>query len=191
MKQAISAVALMLGLVLPLYYSEGYALATVKDIVATDEAEIEDKLTVGQPDDEVFIDYDLPFPGMLPDNPLYPLKTLRDRILEVLIRDPDRKVEFYLLMADKRLNMGIFLADKDNHELAEETVSKGGKFFFKGVEEMRMSGVYNGRYKSASFKHMNVIRKLQNKAPENIKKGYDSSIKVLEDSISKLSSLEN
>lgn len=55
------------------------------------------------------VEYYLPYPGMLPDNPLYFLKNIRDRIIEVLISDPVNKSEFYILQADKKLNMGAVL----------------------------------------------------------------------------------
>ena len=54
------------------------------------------------------INYPLAYPGILPDNPLYPLKMLRDRIVFFLINDPFKKAEFNLLQADKRLGAGLF-----------------------------------------------------------------------------------
>jgi len=53
--------------------------------------------------------YVLPYPGILPTHPLYMLKTLRDTIIELLITDPVHKAEFYILQADKKLNMGLTL----------------------------------------------------------------------------------
>lgn len=58
------------------------------------------------------IEYLLPYPGILFDNPLYFLKQFRDIVLERLIVDPIRKVEFYILQADKFVNMAVYLADK-------------------------------------------------------------------------------
>ena len=55
------------------------------------------------------IEYVLPFPGILPTHPLYVVKNLRDRIIEFLIADPINKAEFYVLQADKKLNMGVTL----------------------------------------------------------------------------------
>lgn len=55
------------------------------------------------------IEYVLPFPGILPTHPLYFLKNLRDKIIELLITDSISKAEFYLLQADKKLNMGVSL----------------------------------------------------------------------------------
>src|SRR5260370_38981843 len=65
------------------------------------------------------MDYQLPYPGILPDNPLYELNALRDRIYGFLISDPLKKSEFDLLQADKRLAVGISLFNKGKKELAE------------------------------------------------------------------------
>lgn len=67
------------------------------------------------------VEYVLPYPGMLPDHPLYFLKSIRDRIIEVLISDPVNKAEFYILQADKKLNMGVSLSGQGKTELADST----------------------------------------------------------------------
>jgi hypothetical protein len=72
------------------------------------------------------IEYTLPYPGILPDHPLYFVKTLRDTILSRLISNPVKMAEFDLLQADKKLNMSIFLKMKQNaglmHKINEESV---------------------------------------------------------------------
>lgn len=78
-------------------------------------------------------EYVLPYPGILPDHPLYNLKRFRDYILERLITDPVKKTEFYILQADKRLQMGIALTVKGNASLAESTISKGEKYLSKAL----------------------------------------------------------
>lgn len=60
------------------------------------------------------IEYALPYPGLLPTHPLYVIKELRDRIIELLISDPVSKGEFYVLQADKKLNMALALAGQGN-----------------------------------------------------------------------------
>lgn len=55
------------------------------------------------------VEYVLPYPGILPTHPMYFFKTLRDKIIEMLIADPLSKGEFYILQADKKLNMGVSL----------------------------------------------------------------------------------
>lgn len=66
------------------------------------------------------VEYALPYPGMLPDNPLYILKKVRDSIIELLISNPVNKAEFYVLQADKKLNMGISLSALGKKEEANE-----------------------------------------------------------------------
>lgn len=70
------------------------------------------------------VEYALPYPGMLPDHPLYFLKNLRDRIIELLITDPINKAEFYLLQADKKLNMSIILTDMGKTSAAQDTLAQ-------------------------------------------------------------------
>lgn len=82
------------------------------------------------------VEYVLPFPGILPDNPLYFLKAGRDRVMDFLIVDPVRKAEFYILMADKRLGMTTMLLDKGNTTLAETTLSKGETYMEKAVSTL-------------------------------------------------------
>lgn len=82
------------------------------------------------------VEYLLPFPGILPDNPLYFLKAGRDRIMDFLIVDPVRKAEFYILQADKRLGMAVQLSDKGNATLAETTLSKGETYMEKAVSTL-------------------------------------------------------
>ena len=85
------------------------------------------------------IDYTLPYPGILPDNPLYFFKVLRDRIVSFLISDPSKKAEFDLLSADKRLSGSIALFDKGEKDLAEQTVSKGENYFEDGIKKLKIS----------------------------------------------------
>lgn len=79
--------------------------------------------------------YQLPYPGILPDSPLYPLKALRDRIILFLIADPLKKAEFTLLQADKRLASAEELVKRriGRESLAESTASKGEKYFSQAV----------------------------------------------------------
>lgn len=135
------------------------------------------------------IEYFLPYPGILPDHPLYFLKVLRDRILDILIQDPIKRIEFNLLMADKRLNMGIFLIDKGKPSLAETTVSKGEKYFLKVIDEMdkakdqgrEINGDLLGRIKKASLKHEEVILELLEKAPDEEKVGFNGSLELVKE----------
>ncbi|MBU1327153.1 hypothetical protein KKB64_04785 [Patescibacteria group bacterium] len=81
-------------------------------------------------------EYFLPYPGILPDHPLYKIKLVRDWILERIIVDPIRKTEFYILQGDKRLNMGIALVEKGNSALAGEVISQSGNFMEQAMHTL-------------------------------------------------------
>lgn len=70
------------------------------------------------------VEYTLPYPGILPTHPLYMIKLLRDRIIEMLITDPLSKSEFYILQADKKLNMAISLTSAKKTKEADEALSE-------------------------------------------------------------------
>lgn len=79
------------------------------------------------------VDYALPYPGILPDHPLYFLKRFRDQILEKLIVDPVRKIEFYMLQADKSINTAAFLAAKKSDTLSQEAMARGQKYYEQAI----------------------------------------------------------
>lgn len=78
---------------------------------------------------QIVYDYQFAWPGILPDNPLYKLKVLRNKIIYKMIYSPIRRVEFDLLMADKTLYASQLLFDKHEGELAKETALKGENYF--------------------------------------------------------------
>lgn len=67
------------------------------------------------------VEYALPYPGLLPNHPLFFLKMMRDSVLTALISDPVRKVEFSQLMTDKYMHMGVVLTQKQNKKVALDT----------------------------------------------------------------------
>lgn len=125
------------------------------------------------------VDYTLPYPGLLPDSPLYFLRATRDRIISFLISDPLKKAEFDLLQADKRLNAGIYLSDKKKYELAVTTISKGENYFENAIVKTKeakkqgktVGGIASNLYLSA-LKHQQVLKELQNKTKGNLKESF-------------------
>ncbi|MBI4079016.1 MAG: hypothetical protein HY429_01835 [Candidatus Levybacteria bacterium] len=111
------------------------------------------------------VEYQLPYPGLLPGSPFYVLKTIRDRIVSFLIADPLKKAEFNLLQADKRLSTGIMLVKQKKEALAESTISKGINYFEEGIgqlDEARKQGINTDalafRYQQAAAKHIEVLQ---------------------------------
>lgn len=133
------------------------------------------------------VEYILPYPGILPDHPLYVLKVIRDRILDALIVDPLRKAEFYILQADKRLNMAIFLGEKGSWQLAEQTVSKGEKYMDGAVGIVTsvkgtgrdVPGYLIDRIEKSTAKHMETLSELIPKAPEPQNGGLNESLNLV------------
>lgn len=103
-------------------------------VLAQEELKIEPITPTVTPE----VDYTLPYPGILPDNPLYALKATRDRIISFFIADPMKKAEFDLLQADKRVQAGLFLLHKDPPEvsLAISTISKGQNYLHEALRGM-------------------------------------------------------
>ena len=80
------------------------------------------------------VSYDLPYPGILPDNPLYFLKAVRDNIIGYLITDPLKKSEYNLLQYDKRLSASKKLLEEGKVDLSITTLSKSGNYFFNAID---------------------------------------------------------
>ncbi|MEK7551360.1 MAG: DUF5667 domain-containing protein [Patescibacteria group bacterium] len=115
------------------------------------------------------IQYEIPYPGLLPDNPLYYLKVIRDNILKFLISDPLKKTEFSLLQADKRLGGAKLLLDKGKAELSITTLSKSGNYFedaISNVQKAKKEGedvnAILDQLLKASQKHQEIILGMQN-----------------------------
>ena len=144
------------------------------------------------------VEYTLPYPGILPDHPLYFLKRIRDTILEKLISDPIRKTEFYVLQSDKRLQMGITLMDSGKGTLGESTISKAEKYMEQAVSGISLYKKSGGaippyiieRLEKATAKHEEVIGELLGKTGEAEKAGLEGSLKLLQEVIASIGSLK-
>ncbi|MEK7587591.1 MAG: hypothetical protein AAB457_02125 [Patescibacteria group bacterium] len=124
--------------------------------------------------------YQFPWPGILPDHPLYKLKVLRNKIIAKIIYSPVKRVEFDLLMADKTLYASKLLLDKGQGDLAKETALKGENYFSilvtdyaraKGKNQV-IPGQLRARIVRAYEAHQQLIDYLGQKAPEADKKTY-------------------
>ena len=134
--------------------------------------------------------YNLPYPGILPDHALYPFKLFRDKLLNLFIQDPQRKIEFNLLMADKRLNMGVFLIEKGKYELAAKTVGEAQGFINNGIDIINdlqkedknlVSKSIIDTYQKSADKQQEVLIIMKINAPENLQKGYEELIQIAEE----------
>jgi|SRR3989344_8479919 len=126
------------------------------------------------------VDYELPYPGLLPDSPLYFLRMIRDRAISFLISDPLRKSEFDLLQADKRLNAGIYLFNKGKISLALSTISKAENYFEQALVKMGEAKIegksineIEKKLRNALKKHRQELEYMTQKVSKNIKGNFE------------------
>lgn len=111
-------------------------------------------------------EYELPYPGILPNNPLYFLKQFRDWLLEKLIVDPIKKAEFYLLQSDKRLNMSILLAANNAEALSNTAISETEVFMGQSIAMLttlkdqgkEIPAYLIDRLEKSMSKHVEILR---------------------------------
>jgi len=126
------------------------------------------------------IQYELPYPGILPGHPLYVFKAFRDKILDWSTRDLGKKAELFLNISDKRLSMAYSLAGSNNGKLAVTTLSKAEKYFERIPQLMadmksQGSGPESGlvaKTKLSISKHREMIMTIQRQLPQ----GYEKEI---------------
>ena len=140
------------------------------------------------------IDYELPYPGLLPDNPLYFLKMVRDRVVSLLISDPRKKAEFDLLQSDKRLNAGVYLFNKKKFKDAVSIVSKAENYFEQALQKtkeakaqgMKTSEMTN-KLINSSKKHKEVLKSLEEKSPQNFKSNFNIQLQRVDKFVEEIS----
>lgn len=111
------------------------------------------------------IEYQLAWPGMLPDHPLYKLKVLRDKVMYRFIKKPVKKLEFYLLQTDKGISAASLLFEKGNVRLAQETVLKAEHNYTQLISDYKWMFLYaieipdelRRKIKTAAIKHQEVL----------------------------------
>lgn len=116
----------------------------------------------------------MPYPGILPDHPLYALKVARDRALDYTTRDPVKKARLYLLFSDKRVAMAEALIEKGKIKPAISTLSKGEKYFLQISTLLKTSKSQGSgapedlilQLKLSNQKHREVIDTLLRQLPQ-------------------------
>ena len=139
-------------------------------------------------------EYTLPYPGILPDHPLYVFKKFRDRIMEMLIADPVRKVEFYILQSDKSVSSVIFLVSQKKYALALQTLhdSKNAKaqtvnaLTAMHAEGKEVPAYILERLKNSFLKQFEILQDFEQKGDADQKTGaiaIRDSLKKLQNSL--------
>lgn len=124
------------------------------------------------------IEYDLAFPGILPDHPLYKLKVLRDKVISASIFNPAKKIEYLLLQTDKGILAAAILIDKNKIDLAESTALKAENNFTLISTQLYMlpkkpNKDFFKRLETAGLKHQEVLKSIVNRVPKNKQKVFE------------------
>jgi len=127
------------------------------------------------------VKYDLAFPGMLPDNPLYKLKVLRDRVMLYFTTDPQQKINFYLLQTDKGILASAMLVDKGEDDLAAQTALKAENNYTDLANEMgnlphKPDKPFFDKLYTAAAKHQAVLTNLSKRTSGNDKKIFEDTV---------------
>jgi HEPN domain-containing protein len=116
------------------------------------------------------IDYELPWPGLLPDHFLYPIKMLRDRIWLELTTDPLERAELLLKLADKRLWAAQMLIEEGKNSLAVTTATKAEKYLQRALDQEQIAredgnetNSFLEKLAKATLKHEEILLEIQSK----------------------------
>jgi len=139
-------------------------------------------------------DYPLPYPGILPDNPLYKLKMVRDRLWIFLTPDPIDRSELFLLYADKRLGAGKALIEGGQVSLGLSTLTKGEKYLERAVLEAEKAQKQGKKLNKlpdklakACLGHQEILTELRLGLAAEGKSEIDEQLKLVESLTQKLS----
>lgn len=136
------------------------------------------------------VSYQLPYPGMLPDNPLYVFKAIRDAMWSFMISSPLKKADFDLLQADKRVNASYLLVtqEKGKAVLAEPTFSKAENYFEQAITQAinaKKQGMDIGdvvkRMTTANLKHQETLMGIEGSVSKQERKLFQQDEKRLQD----------
>ena len=86
------------------------------------------------------VDYQLPYPGMLPNNPLYLLKVFRDNLTAFFLSKPIDKANFDLMQSDKNVQASYLLITQQQGKtlLAFQTFSQAQDDFEQAIDQTRV-----------------------------------------------------
>jgi hypothetical protein len=135
------------------------------------------------PEKQEKVNYDLPYPGLLPDSPLYFLKAIRDRVIQFLVSDPQKKAEFNLLSSDKRTNAGYYLIVKDKDDMGVLYISKGNNYMHTAIIDAKNAGEKGktvlDKIKPSIKKHEEVVEGVLDKVDKTNRTKLQNELKRL------------
>lgn len=127
--------------------------------------------------------YELVYPGLMPDHPLYLLKMIRDQIQLLVTKDSSAKAQLMLVNADKRIAASLILAERGKLGLAASTATKAEQYLQRAIAEAGKIGDEAGRRnfyeraKRANGKHGMILLGIASRLPEDGKASLQEAYK--------------
>lgn len=156
-------------------------------VPATTTAQTPPPVSSALPTPTPAIEYALPYPGLLPGQPLYAVKQWRDRILLFFTRDAAKKSTLLLLLADKKLAMVLQLIEQQKFELAAGTLAESQDHLLSGTkllialkqDNMLPVGLAE-KFDTASRKHTEILSGLEkNPSTRSIRERIEQAQTIL------------
>ena len=143
--------------------------------------------------------YTLPYPGILPDNQLYPIKLLRDNFLCFFTRDSLKKAELELGFADKKVSMALELANKNKWVATRKILQEAENHYYQIIKNINLSekqgggvgGEFISKVELSNAKHKSVIEGFLKNIPEGEIKNFESILKTNKDIKEKLNKIKH
>lgn len=121
--------------------------------------------------------------GLMPDSPFYFLKVVKEKIQTFFTFSAENKTKQYLHLAEVRMAEYQKMLEKGKTELARKTLEKYEKQLNKAIvkiEELKSKGKNvedtSQKIEESVAKHINILERNLQKAPESAKKGLDNAL---------------
>lgn len=140
---------------------------------------------------------ELPYPGLLPDSPIYFLKIMRDKVKGFFFFGEDGKAQYALTLAEKRLSEAKALADKGEDELASTTAEQAGienenaqEHLAKAEAEGKDVATIVNRLAANSARQQAVLARVLEKAPEQAKAAIERAMEMSKRGLTKAQEMQ-
>lgn len=140
------------------------------------------------------VNYELPYPGILPDNPLYRVKSARDSIMQWMMRDNIKKAHLRLQISDKKVRGAQMLLKDKDYKRAEDILEDGEQMFEKAIEDAlnakeqgaSPTSEFKEKLKFSNLKHKEVIIDIIKSVPASARDGFRESLRQNQENAEKL-----
>lgn len=136
--------------------------------------------------------YNLPYPGILPDHPLYFLKSIRDNVLIFITRDNERKSKLFLTISDKKMASALALAEKGRGNLSQKELEEGEDLFLKIPKRLSIVKEQGGSYSPELIQNLYLSNKKHRETiTEVMKKNTESETNEISELLKKNTEIKN